>query len=96
MRSPGYVKTLQWMSEIWYNMDPELIRSSFGECGVKKYPIQDNKILVDATELHSVLSTALKKVFTVYIDDDLTLHDAMDQMDEDYEQVFAQSIDTQT
>ncbi|CAF1117869.1 unnamed protein product [Brachionus calyciflorus] len=45
MRSPGYACVINWVSEIWKDMDPNLLRDSFEHCG-----------LVDNSNLHSVLN----------------------------------------
>ena len=45
MRSPGYSNVINWVSEIWQDMDPNLLRDSFDNCG-----------LVDNSNLHSVLN----------------------------------------
>ena len=34
MRSPGYSVVITWLSEIWQEMTPEIIRKSFDQCGI--------------------------------------------------------------
>ena len=45
MRSPGYAKVIQWLSEIWRDFDTHTIANSFDFCGINSQ-----------SSLHSVLN----------------------------------------
>ena len=45
MRSPGYSNVINWVSEIWQDLDQNLLRDSFYNCG-----------LVENSNLNSVLN----------------------------------------
>ena len=34
MKSPGYEKVINWISEIWQDFDPDLNERSFDQCGI--------------------------------------------------------------
>lgn len=34
LRSPGYVKIINWINEIWKDFDREIIINSFDKCGI--------------------------------------------------------------
>lgn len=34
LRSPGYVRAIKWVSEVWQDLDPNLIAESFDLCGI--------------------------------------------------------------
>jgi len=56
LRSSGYVKSLTWLSQIWYDFDPSLISKSFNSCGIDRHTVlEDHKVLVDLENIHSVL-----------------------------------------
>ena len=50
LRSPGYIKVIEWLSEIWSNFDVNLIRDSFDSCGI-----------TSQNDLHHSLATILEK-----------------------------------
>ena len=84
MRSPGYVKCTQWLSEIWRDFDSELVKKSFVACGIQKHAFEQNEVLIYRTELHSVLIALIEKgAFNYYADDDLELEAANDLMGDD-------------
>ena len=84
MRSPGYVKCTQWLSEIWRDFDSELVKKSFVACGIQKHAFEQNEVLIYRTELHSVLIALIEKgTFNYYADDDLELEAANDLMGDD-------------
>ena len=41
MRSPGYAMVLQWISEIWDELDSNLIARSFDNCGIISSKLSD-------------------------------------------------------
>ena len=43
MRSPGYAMVLQWISEIWDELDSNLIACFFANCGIKSSKLTDSK-----------------------------------------------------
>ena len=34
MRSPGYAKLINWISEIWEAFEPSILAASFDQCGI--------------------------------------------------------------
>jgi hypothetical protein len=80
MRSPGYANVIKWISDVWDEMDENIIRKSFDQCGITS----DN-------QLHSVLNTILQEnsVMTDFVCDehasdefemdDIDLFDSIDQ-----------------
>jgi hypothetical protein len=54
LRSPSYGTVLHWLSEIWAEFDPQLIRNSFEECGIVSSDFED--------PLHSSLAAVLDGV----------------------------------
>ena len=66
--------------------------SSSLECGIKQHQydhdVYGDNLLVNTSELHSVLRNALQENFASYICDDLELFEAMDQMDEGHDHLF--------
>ena len=40
-RSPGYAASITWLSEIWVNMDRDMIRRSFKSCGITSAERED-------------------------------------------------------
>ena len=67
-------------------------KSSSLECGIKQHQynhdVYGDNLLVNTSELHSVLRNALQENFASYICDDLELFEAMDQMDEGHDHLF--------
>lgn len=61
MRSAGYQKVIGWLSNIWKEFDPALIRKSFHSCGI-----------VSVNDLHLPLATLVAEHILVanYVDDD--------------------------
>ena len=57
MKSPGWVKVINWISKIWYDYDYDQIRKSFPKCG-----LVDNRL-----ELHSVLKEIIGKNISVLV-----------------------------
>jgi len=46
IKSPGYCKVIQWISEIWNQFDPEIIVKSFASTGItSQHPDDYNHIL---------------------------------------------------
>ena len=94
MRSPGYVKCLDWLKDIWESLENELIKLSFIYCGIKKYIIDWNNpnftIPVDVNQLHTVLKYMIynKEVVNTYVDDDLQLLELNNYCDENDEEIF--------
>jgi hypothetical protein len=82
MRSPGYVKAMQWLSECWVNLESDLVRRSFSLCGIKRHPFEDGKLMVETSDLHTVLQAILKQGFTSWIDNDVDLEEAENQLTE--------------
>ena len=60
MRSPGYTSVIQWLSEIWYDFDPNIIINSFDQCDI-----------TSQSNLHSALGAVVEenKTFSNYVDD---------------------------
>jgi hypothetical protein len=60
MRSPGYVKVIEWLSEIWRNFDENILINSFDKCGITS---QNN--------LHSALKAIVEEGRSLldYVDD---------------------------
>ena len=61
MRSPSSQPVIEWLSEIWANLDPRLIRESFDSCGI-------------TSSYHDMHSDILRKVLdgidvTEYLED---------------------------
>ena len=62
MRSPGYALAIQWISEVWAQLDAELIKRSFDLCGITQNNIDD---------CHLQLKAFIQKgMRTVVLDDD--------------------------
>lgn len=59
-KSPGYARCIQWLSEIWKEFDPELIRKSFDSCGI-----------TGSSYLHKCLAEMVSKdkIITDFVDD---------------------------
>ncbi|RNA33693.1 pogo transposable element with KRAB domain-like [Brachionus plicatilis] len=77
-KSPGYVKTISWLSEIWKDFSSTLIIKSFSQCGI-----------IDQFNLHSTLSYIMKTntIIADYIDE-LDEGDEIDGFDTDPNIVF--------
>ncbi|RNA29824.1 hypothetical protein BpHYR1_029257 [Brachionus plicatilis] len=58
-RSPGYVLSIQWLSEIWEAFESHIIKNSFESCGI-----------TCQNSLHKTLKELVSKnlVFNTYID----------------------------
>jgi hypothetical protein len=50
LRSPGYAKVIEWLSEIWNNFDESLIAYSFKSCGI-----------MDQKHLHTTLEKMINE-----------------------------------
>jgi len=62
MRSPGYALAIQWISEVWAQLDAELIKKSFDLCGITQSNIN---------ECHLQLKAFIQKGMTaVVLDED--------------------------
>ena len=40
MKSPGYLKSSKWLSEVWSKFECETLRKSFILCGIKKHQLR--------------------------------------------------------
>ncbi|CAF0843188.1 unnamed protein product [Brachionus calyciflorus] len=60
VKSPGYVKSITWLSEIWRDFDSNLLKESFDHCGI-----------TSQYQLHSALDHIVKSnvLISDYIDD---------------------------
>ena len=47
-RSPGYASVIQWISDIWKNIDDDLLTNSFDYCGI-----------TSQNKLHNILQKTL-------------------------------------
>ena len=93
MRSPGYVKCSQWISEIWHNFDSELIIKSFICSGITTHNFTGNDIQLRTKDLHSVLVRLIVNgIFNTYVDDDIELAEADDLIGIDHEDGFFDQI----
>ena len=60
-RSPGYIKFMLWLNEIWRNFDTQLVKKSFELCSIKKHIIyEENNLSIETDLLHSVLKHLLE------------------------------------
>ncbi len=82
MRSPEYVKCVQWLSEIWSETKDFTLKNSFEYCGIIDEPY-------DVNVLHSVLKHLLvnsesqePEPFFNYVDEDLELEYAEEDFGE--------------
>ena len=73
MRSPGYAKVIQWLSEIWRDFETHTIANSFDFCGI-----------TSQSSLHSVLNEIYsnKSRPTDFVDD-YTPGDELDGFNDD-------------
>ncbi len=80
LKSPGYARSLTWISETWYDLKKHIIQNSFEYCGINQKAISfinasNNQISIeiDTNDLHSVLKQILveKAVFHNYISNEL-------------------------
>jgi hypothetical protein len=60
MRSPGYANVIQWISEIWRELEPSIIADSFDACGITASSVDD---------LHSALKAYLQSGTTDFVED---------------------------
>jgi len=60
MKSSGYVMCLDWISKIWSELDPELVKKSFEICGIHDHSMVDGKVRIRYDNLHKML-----KIFIV-------------------------------
>jgi len=95
MRSPGYLKALKWLTEIWAELDSTMIAKSFDSCGIRTTEICNDTLMLDLTDFHSILAHILRtnQVYDCFITDDLELDDAENQMNEDDAAIFDEIID---
>ena len=42
MKSPGYAQAITWISEIWADLDANLIARSFDQCGITSNNLADH------------------------------------------------------
>ena len=42
MKSPGYAQAITWISEIWADLDSNLIARSFDQCGITSNNLADH------------------------------------------------------
>ena len=61
MKSPGYLKSSKWSSEVWSKFECETLRKSFILCGIKKHQLRGASVNVTFNPLHSVLRKILEK-----------------------------------
>ena len=67
-----------WISEIWSNLDPDIIKNSFKQCGI---------VSLNQNNLHSQLRHYLK---TNELVDNVEINDGSDEIDgfEEYSDIF--------
>ena len=73
IKSPGYVKSCEWLSDIWTDSNADIIRKSFIQCRIKSHEInEDSSFSIEWYPLDSVLRKMLetrKRVMTqVFVD----------------------------
>ncbi len=73
LKSPGYSKCIEWLSQIWLEFNITLLRESFDKCGI-----------TSSDSLHSVLAQMLaeKEVYSDVLED-AEEHDQIDGFDPD-------------
>ncbi len=91
-KSPGYAKGIEWISEIWSDLDSSLIANSFGQCGIASkdaaaYSSQlrhflRTRQLVDVVELVNAYDE--REEFNT-LGDESSQHDVPDPDDSNYE-----------
>ncbi len=93
MKSPGYLMCLYWISNIWSELAPELIKKSFEMCRIHDH-------LMDEFASEMTIFTRCFKTFIVdkvtihnYITEDIELVDAEDQINENDEGIFDEPLD---
>lgn len=60
MKSPGFVKSSQWLSSIWTNFRTEILNRSFISCGIIEHELEQiGKVIVSWNPLHGVLRKTL-------------------------------------
>jgi hypothetical protein len=59
-RSPGYAVAISWISEIWDEFDPTIIKESFDYCGITQ-----NKM----SGFHKQLQAFIENGLLEYVDD---------------------------
>jgi hypothetical protein len=59
MRSPGYAKLVNWISEIWESIDSNLIAKSFDVCGITS----------NGDSLSTILKTILSSNVVIVVDE---------------------------
>ena len=66
-KSPGYAQVITWISEVWQELDPSLIASSFDKCGITSRNLADY-----SSQLRHFVRTNMFVVDVVPIDDQIS------------------------
>ena len=90
LKSPGYVKCLEWVSTIWTEFNPLMIKKSFIGCGIHSHSMIDGKVLIKYDDLHTMLKKFVVDKTTIHnhITDDMDLVDSEDLMNENDQAIF--------
>ena len=76
MRSPGYAKSIKWLSEIWAEMDSQIIIDSFLSCGILEQNEENYhqvlKKIIDEGRVQNIIDDAAPNdaFFNEYSEDD--------------------------
>jgi len=94
MKSPGYVKCVQWVDTIWEHFNSNTIKNSFKICGIHTHTILNDAVIVMHDNLHSVLKKLLEEhvITNSFITDDTELVEAEDMFSENDPLIFASGI----
>lgn len=89
-RSAGYAVCIDWLSELWSQFSPALIKKSFSLCGIVKHLVDEDNLKIDTASLHSELRQMLTKqdIFNDFVDVDLELAEAVDYANENDPFIF--------
>ena len=92
MKSPVYVLSCNWISEIWQKVSAELLKKSFEVCGVNYHhlTVANGNLRIRMDNLHSALKTILteKTLMQSIIYEDIELAEAELNMNNVNEDVF--------
>jgi hypothetical protein len=80
-RSPGYVTCIQWLGQLWQDLEKDLIVRSFVLTGIKSHLFDSTtkQLAVNTSSLHSCLRAMLETVVT--IQDQLSIEPDLDELD---------------
>lgn len=67
MKSPGYVKCLEWIDKIWQDFRPSVISKSFEACGIHEHGYVNGELCVRFDNIHSMLKMFVQNKVTTLL-----------------------------